>query len=219
MPHRSSAAALHTARKILREYELSIKPNGPVPNLDATPEKLSVVIDYATNVHKIASLRPELRYWQKRLKIGEATAEQIGNLMNKMLNELALVPQDAPTVIPITTTFKIPEFGNQVFIKPLSKAARETTRFIYFYYTVMPINGFVDITMDQHNMTRLAEACLGIVRVLPLIAILKTSLKQLKENKATELDIRKCLREAGVLLAYLPNYGSKDINEETKLLV
>lgn len=223
MAHRSSASALHTARVILKDYVLEVKPvevlpSGRIPILLNTEGHVSVIIDYATNAFKLAELRPELKYWQRHLRVKDASAGQIANFLRKMLTVFEMIPQDGSDHTPVLSKFIIPtEFNTGNVVKQLSKAARETSRFIFFYYYVKPKQGIQDEAIDKHNIARLAEVSLGLPRTLKLIPIIKNQLKRLTDETASEIEVRKCMREVGVIMEYLPNYGSQE--EETKLLI
>jgi hypothetical protein len=70
MPHLTSAASLHAARTVLREFSLTVRPpeslpSGSIPNIRADESCLAITIDYGTNIFHVSELRPELRYWQE----------------------------------------------------------------------------------------------------------------------------------------------------------
>lgn len=101
MPARSSSAALHTARLILDQYELTVIPRDElrggisfIPVLTNSPEYLSIMIDWVSNVFRVANLRPEMKHWIELLHFGDPSAGQLWAFVNHMCNELELVPKD-----------------------------------------------------------------------------------------------------------------------------
>jgi hypothetical protein len=226
MAHRISAAALHLARNILKEFSLAVRPpetliSGRVDKLQATEAHAAIIIDYATNVFHIALLRPEVRYWQKHLQAGTATAPQIANFFSKILDAFALLPVDTEEEKQnrVTSTFALPrEFGDvPPEVYTLGKPAREASRCIFYYYDVRPLQGRPDNVLDRHRVAKLAEVSLGLSRAVGIIPVLKTVNIRLKAGKATQIDIRRCMREVGVHLEYIPGYENRE--EESKLLV
>lgn len=225
MAHRTSAAALHTARVILKEYDLSVRPpevlvSGRVYNLEASEAHLGIVIDHATNIHHVALLRPEIRYYQKHLQTGTTTAPQIAGLFRRILDAFELIPRDPESMesVKITSAYELPgEFGvtkPEVYV--LEKPAREVARFVFHYYEVSPRGRTLDDVLDRHRVAKLAEASLGISRAQRILPLLRKTDTQLREGKASQADVVKCLRTVGIYLEYIPGYEERD--EETKLL-
>jgi hypothetical protein len=91
-PHRISAASLHAARTVMQCFDITVKPDTGVPNLRADVRCLAILIDITTNVYRAAQLRPELRYWQERLRAGTATATDINKFLRKIGIELEYLP-------------------------------------------------------------------------------------------------------------------------------
>lgn len=221
MAHRTSASALHTARVILKNYDLTVRPpetlvSGRIDNLKADEAHLAIIIDYATNAFEVALLRPEVRYWQRRLMSGSATAPQIAGFMAKLLKAFALIPRNDASAP--ASTFALPKEFTVKQPKPvvLSKAACETSRFVFHYYEVHPHGHKADEDFDRHQIARLAEVSLGLDRAQNAVPLLAETLGSLEQGKATETDIRICLRKAGVLMQYLPTFEERE--EEVKLL-
>src|SRR5207237_3423034 len=122
MPHRTSAAALHAARTVLRNYTLTVKSpdaftTGRVPNMRSDESCVAVVIDYATNVFHIAALRPELRHWQEHLRAGTAKASQIAAFMDKMYDAFMTIPRENPKETQTTTLETPREFGGPPMVR------------------------------------------------------------------------------------------------------
>jgi hypothetical protein len=221
MTHRTSSSALHTARTILKNYDLEVRPpeslpSGSMPGLTNHESNVAVLVDFATNVFQIALLRPEVKYWQKHLRAGEASAGQIANLFQKILQAFEMLPKDSKQEEPIVTTFAAPkEFG--IIRKALSKPAREVSRFMFYYYFVTPKNSIINNEMlNRLEVAKLAEVCLGLTQACKVIPLLQQTQSRLKQGHATESEVSKCLREVGIALQRLPSYDNQE--EETKLL-
>lgn len=222
MAHRVSAASLHAARIVLKNYTLVVKPpeslpSGRLDKLEPNEKCVAILIDYATNIFQVVLLRPELRYWQKRLWARTATAPQLMGYFQKLITALEMVPQD--TDLKTTITLESPaEFGGKPVMHTISKAAKEASRFIFYYYEVTSKRKELveEESLFRINVAKLIDICLEIERAMKALPLLKHWREELKAGRATEVEIRRCFREAGVFLTYMPNFGSTE--EETKLL-
>lgn len=98
-PHRISAAALEAARAVLQLYDLTVRAEDAralgLPHLRADLRCLAILIDVTTNVFHAAQIRPELRYWQRRMAEGSATASDIQRFLRKLGVELEYLPNYA----------------------------------------------------------------------------------------------------------------------------
>jgi hypothetical protein len=223
MAHRSSAAALHAARVLLRDYDLSVRPpeslpSGRIPQLKATEAHISVVIDLATNAFRVAELRPELSYWHERIALGTAEAPQIAGFIQRMLDAFGGVPQDLPSDKKFTAVATAPpEFQfNRPQVVMLSKAAREAARCLFHYYEMRPKKHQANQEIDRPMVAKLMESSLGLTRAGESIPLLRRCHAALKAGKATVEDVGRCFRQVGVFLEYMSRYEERE--EETKLL-
>lgn len=98
-PHRISAAALEAARAILQLYDVSVREEDAravgLPHLRADLRCMAILIDVTTNVFHASQIRPELRYWQRRMTEGSATATDIQRFLRKLGVELEYLPNYA----------------------------------------------------------------------------------------------------------------------------
>lgn len=226
MAHLTSAPALRTARVILNNYDLEVRPpetlvSGKIQNLTNSEGHVAVVVDYASNIYQITSLRPEVCFWQNRLMFGTATAPQIANFFKRLLDGFEALPKDTLEEVPTISTFAVPpqhENVKPVTVK-LSKPAKEVSRFIFHYYvpTLKGESVVYDDVTHRIKIAFLAEATLGLRRTYEFFPRLKAQLKMLIEGKVTEKDIKICLRAVGIVLEYIPTYEERQ--EEGKILV
>ncbi len=220
MAHRTSAAALHAARVILRNFNIEVIPpeklaSGRIPNLQNNEACLAVIIDLTTNVFEISALRPELRYWQKHLFAGTASADQIANFFRRCLDAFEKIPRSLEER---SVTLETPiEFGGRPEKQKLSRAALEAARGVFHYYSFKPKTGTIDAQLDRIEVTKMLEVSLAISRVEPALDLLKTWNDRLRSGSATATGIKSCFRKLGIFLEYLPNYAERE--EESKLLV
>jgi len=231
MAHRTSAPALRAARVVLKSYSLTVKPpqalpSGRLEKLEADERCVAILIDYATNIFKIAELRPELRYWQKRIFDGSATAPGIATYFKRVLEAFSYLPkedvQKSTVTLETPTTFKntmVPkEFGGRTFTHTLSKMSLEASRFIFYYYYVQALRErFGDNeSVHRNNVAKLIDVTLETHRMLKALPMLEHWYNKLKAGEATAEEIKTCLRDVGIFFAFMPNYGNPE--EELKLL-
>ena len=220
--HRSSAAALRAARVVLERYDLAVRPpeslvSGAIPNLTGGEACLAIIIDHATNVFHLALIRPELRYWQERLFGETATASQIAGFLQRVIEAFDLIPKRRDGEQALTARLDLPpEFRSKPVVQEVSKAATEASRFIFHYYHVSPKDGAPDEPVDRRNVAALVESSIGVSRALAALPMVAETQAELRAGRATEGSIKRCLRQLGVALAYLPAYEERD--EEVKLL-
>lgn len=220
--HRSSAASLRAARIVLEKYNITVRPpeslvSGAIPNLTNSEACVSVIIDYATNVFHLSLIRPELRYWQERLFNSTASASQIAGFLQKVIETFNLIPKRKQEESPMVATLTLPpEFRSRPVTQEVSKASIEASRFIFHYYAVTPKDGEVDDSMDRKNVAVLVESSIGISKAMDALPLVAETQSELRGGNATEGSIKKCLRQLGVALAYIPTYEERD--EEVKLL-
>ena len=137
MPHLTSAPALRCARVVMGEYDMAVRPpaelkSGRLDGLTSSERHVATLIDTATNVFRVAALRPEIHYWQRRLTAGTATPPQIVAFLSKVLTELESVPRRTPQEQQEMTTFAMPNgfagAGMKPLRRPLAKFAVEASR-------------------------------------------------------------------------------------------
>jgi hypothetical protein len=218
MAHRSSAAGIHTARILLKHFKFTPKLGQPVSGLLGTDAHLSVVIDNATNAHILAEQVPRVNHMIRRIRTSPVTAGEVTTFFKDLIEKFEAVPQHTKEEESFIISTMLPDkayFGT--VRKIVSKAAIETARWLYYYYDIVPLNGTVNKEVDFKEVARYAEICLGIPRAMEALPDLHIAFEDLKKGKASEKQIRKCLRETGVLLAHLPRWESSE--EVTKLLV
>ena len=222
MAHRTSASALNAARSVLSVYNLTVRtpedlPSGRVANLKADEACLAVIIDYATNIFQLSSLRPELRYWQERMGVDTASAPQIALFLKKVLEAYGTIPQYKPEENQLTTVVESPvEFRAKPSVQTISKASLEASRFVFYYYSVEPKRGSADKHIDRVRVARLVEGSLNMHRIVLALPLVRDCQDDLRRGSVTPKDVKKVLRTLGILLEYLPNYEERE--EELKLL-
>lgn len=217
MSHLTSPAALRTARVILKYYDLAVRPpeslvSGRIDKLTNSEAHVSIVIDHATNIYQLTSLRPEICFWQSRLRFGNATGPQIAGFFKRLLDAFDNLPKENSTEEPTSTTFAAPtehENSKPVVVR-ISKPSKEVSRFIFHYYIPTPKD---DSKEDEHThrlkIVYLAEASLGLRRTYDFFPKLQIELKRLVDGKATEIEIKKCMRAVGIVLEYIPTYADR----------
>jgi hypothetical protein len=223
LAHLTSAPALRCARVVMGEYDMAVKPpgslsTGRLDGLTASERHVATLIDTATNVFRVASLRPELHYWQRRLTAGTATAAQLAAFLSKMLTDLESVPRRTPQEEQRMVTFAMPngfaDKGMRPLRRPLAKFAVEAARVLFYYYDIAPrAQGHVDARL---HVAELVDAALGLSRVMALEDILREKKDALMAGKLTEESVRSLMRSAGVHLDKMPTYRAGE--EELKLL-
>jgi len=225
MSHRTSAAALHAARVVLKGFHLTPRPaedlpGGSIPGLKGEAVYLAVILDYATNIFELVKHRPELRYWITLMKAGNATAPQIAGYLKRLADAFDTMPKFSRTERPLVTSLQSPrEFGGRHVVSQLSKPALEAARFVFYYYDVRPRNGTPpDEKLDRLRVAVLVEVSMSLSRTLAVEPAIRQHLADLKAGRLTPLDVKKILRALGVLLEYLPNYFGDYREEELKLL-
>ncbi len=226
MAHLISAAALRTARVILQYYDLVVRPpeslsSGRIEKLTNTEAHVAIIIDHATNIYQLASLRPEVCFWQTRLRFGTATAPQLAGFLKKILDAFDTLPKDTIKDESVATTFaQPPQFQtSKPIVMKISKPAKEVSRFIYHYYDPKPKLNSIGEDEEIHRLkiAYIAEACLALRRVYEFFPKLQTELKKLVDGHVTEVEVKKCMRDVGVVLQYMPSY--EDRREEGKILI
>ena len=223
MAHLTSSPALHCARTVLKGYALSVKPpervrQARIDKLAATESHVAILVDHASNVFRVVSLRPELGYWQKSLRSGTATAPQIACFVQKLLDAFGTLPQDSDGERPEPAAFAVPaQFASAgPMTYALSKCAREVSRVLFYYYDIAPVGGVAHNELDRVNMAKIAEATLGLTRAVKAVGPLIEYRMKLRDGKASEAEVRSLFRQVGVLFNYLPSYENPQ--EETRIL-
>ena len=226
MAHRTSSAALHAARVVLQHYELTVRPPeqiqwNPIRNLQATDVHVAIVIDLVTNAYVVALLRPELRYWQRRLTQGPVDADtpgQVCKFIYKTIEALDSVPKELPSTEKVTRTQAGTDTGWNPMIE-LSRASLDATRSLFYYYEVKPLeqSSISSEMEDRLNVAKILEVSLGLRKAVRALPLLHACWNDLRKDGATQAEVRACLRRVGILLGSLPCYQEQD--EETKLLV
>ena len=225
MAHSVSAASLHAARTVLKNYDFVVRPpellpSGRLDGLEPSEKCIAILIDYATNIFKIAELRPELRYWQRRIFAGTATAPQLAMFLNKILEAFSYIPKDDESKF--TVTLEAPPspvpFKDRQVTHTLSKASREASRFLFYYYTLTAKQKEFqqDETIHRNNVAKLVDVCLETQRMFAALPVIQECQAKLKLGQATLTDIKGYLRKVGIFLEYLPTFENRE--EERALL-
>jgi hypothetical protein len=219
--HRVSAAALIAAREVLKRYQLQPRPGdfpGKVNGLTGSEAHIAIIIDHATNVFKVALLRPEVFYWQRALRSRVVEPSQIVAFLKKCVDTFAEVPQYGPKDQPPVAYWEYPvDFGPSAPHEiPLTKSAVEAARFLNYYYEVMPIGPALAPEAERIALAQTVEVGLGMDHAIVAAPLAQFYLERVKEGQATEKEIRACFRKLGIILAYLPTFS--DRREETMLL-
>ncbi len=220
MAHMTSAAALHAARTVLREYAIEVRPERRLSNQAADERCLAIVIDLTSNAWRVCEVRPELRYWRERLHHATATAENIGNFFNRVLEAFESVPAHPDDERRIVTTLETPrEFGGPPLRHVMSRFAVECSAMVFHHYLVARRKpGFVDGSdvLDRVCVAKLVDTGLGLTRAMAALPVLRSCKAELKAGRATEKDTARCLRRVELMLEYLSSY--EDRNEEVRIL-
>jgi len=226
MAHRTSAAALTAARLVMDHYQFTVRPpetltSGRIDNIQANEKCIAILIDYATNIFKIAELRPEFNHWQESLW-GDPKPGQIIGFMDKLIAAFGFLPQDDENKIVVVLKAP-PQFGMTPERHVLSKLSREASRFLFHYYMLWPKKDDpgeafhrVDETLHRINVAKLIDVCLETKRLREALPLLTFWRDRLRQGTATVEDIKSCFRQVGIYLTYLPSYV--EAGEELKLL-
>jgi hypothetical protein len=228
MAHRTSPAALHAARVILRQYDITVRPadqlvSGAIHNLRADEAHLSILIDMTSNAFRVGAMRPELGYWQSRLYDRTATAPQIGNFIRKLIEALESVPQAANAEDVAGLDRFLSQLPVGVVGRPsqcmISRASTEAARYCLHYYDFRAKKpaAFTDGAHERMEIAKLIEISLGLRHALKALPLLRLVEPQFRDGKLTEAEIARCFREVGVHLEMMPNY--EDRREQSKLLL
>lgn len=226
MPQLTSAPALRCTRVVMKAYALEVRPpeslgTGRLDGLTNSERHVATLIDNATNVFRVVSLRPELHYWQRRLTAGTATAPHLVAFLKKMLVDLSSIPRRTPQEEQQMVTFALPNGFAGAGLRPerraLSKAAVEASRVLHYYYDMTPSGRAQDAELDRLHVAELVDATLGLSRVLALEDTLTAKKGDLMAGRMTEQDVRKLMRGVGVCFDKMPSYA--EAGEETKILV
>jgi hypothetical protein len=220
MARRVSAPAFRTARVILQSYKMTVRPDTGAVGMTGGESHVAIVIDYATNVFKIAELRPELHYWQRQLTARRAEAPQLAGYLQKLIAAFKQVPQYGPKDRPDTVPMELlPQFATigvpDAF--PVSKNAEEVYRFLKHYYVITPMEERAfDAVEDRIQIVRIAASNLGLDHALKGLPLAELYLDRLKHGQATQKEIRNCFKNLGIFLESMPNY--RDRKEEMMLV-
>jgi hypothetical protein len=209
----------------MKAYTMEVRPpeslgTGRLDGLTCSERHVATLIDNATNVFRVVSLRPELHYWQRRLTAGTATAPHLTAFLSKALEELATVPRRTPEEEQELVTFAMPSGFAGAGLRPerraLSKAAVEASRVLHYYYVMTPNGRAQDAALDRLHVAELVDATLGLSRVLAMEGMLAARKGDIMAGRMTEQDVRKLMRGVGVCFDKMPSYA--DAGEETKIL-
>jgi len=205
---------------ILMEYTLEVRPETGAKGMTAAESHVAIVIDYATNVFKVAEIRPELHYWQHRLTARHAEAPQLAGYLKRVLAAFQQVPQygprDQPTKIPVELFPELSAMGVPDEV-PVSKSAEEVFRFLRHYYTITPITGrMFDPAADRIRILQIASPNLGLDEALKAVPLVELYIERMKNGQATQKEVRECFKKLGIFLEALPNY--QDRKEEMMLV-
>jgi len=225
MAYLTSAAALTAARLVMEHYEFTVRPpetltSGRMDNIQATEKCIAILIDYATNIFKVAELRPEFYYWQENLFTDPKPGQIIG-FMDRLIAAFEFLPRDDEEQIAVILKAP-PQFGMSPERHVLSKLSREASRFLFHYYTLFPKKEVdekfqrIDETFHRINVAKLIDVCLEVKRLREAVPLLTLWRDRLRQGSATINDIKRCFRQVGIYLTYLPSY--MEAGEEMKLL-
>ena len=206
-------------------YDMTVKPpeslkTGRLDGLTNSERHVATLIDNATNVFRVASLRPELHYWQRRLSAGTAEPPQLVAFLSKVLAELESVPRRTPQEEQQMVTFKMPNGFADKGMRPekraLSKFAVEASRVLFYYYRMRPKTTSAGDVADRICVAEMVDATLGLHRVMGIEPVLREKKAALILGKLTEESVRKLMRAAGIYFDKMPTYTSGE--DELKLL-
>jgi hypothetical protein len=207
-------------------YAMTVRPpetlaTGRLDGLTASERHVATLIDYATNVFRVSSLRPEMHYWQRRLAAGTAEPAQIAAFLSKVLAELGSVPRRAVNEERTTVTFAQPAAFAGRGLKPerraLSKAAAEAARVLFYYYDMSPRRpGHAGSDADRMHVAELVDATLGLFRVTSLEGMLREKKAALMAGRLTAESVQTLMRSVGVYFDKMPTYTAGE--DELKLL-
>lgn len=227
MPHRSSAPGVHAAQTLLKNYEFTVIPREKlaggvscIPNLQASFQHLSVLIDMTTNVHLVCELRPQVCYWQERLACGNAPPGQVVLFLRRMIEEMTKIPDNLPMEERPRLVFDAPPGvtlrGNQDTY--LSQASVVAVRALLQYYYVKPLRRKFYTEYAMHmDMAKIIEASLGLRKAIQILPQVRECESKIMQNQLELRDVQSYFRSFGVGLEYLSSYRER--GEETKLLI
>lgn len=228
MPHLISAASLVAARNVQRFFNFTVLApeemhgSRELVGLKADDRCIAILIDYATNVHEVTELRPELRHWQEVLHTSSAhdKAGQIAQFLQKVIDKFGMVPQYTKQDELVSATFETPpQFQSRNVTYGLSKASLEAVRFLVNYYQIVSKNGngngsFSD--QDRIKLAKVIESGLGLSQAAKALPLARYAKERMRCGQADVREVRKHFREIGVLMEHLPNYENRE--EEVKLI-
>jgi hypothetical protein len=140
-------------------------------------------------------------------------AGQLAAYLSQLLEAFSYLPKDAHKEEEVQTSFALPpQFGSGYHTQALSKVSREAARFLHHYYEIqrkgkIAFGGESKLLLD---LAKLIDSCLQIQRVLEAVPLLKHWLELLKQGKATAEDMKRCLRQIGIQLTYLPMFEDRE---------
>jgi hypothetical protein len=221
MAHRVSAAALHAARVVLKNYTLEVKPveelpSGRIPNLEASEKCVAIIIDWMSNIFQVVELRTQLGECRKRMRQGTATAPQVAEILQRLSDAFDALPKESSGEAQSIVTLETPiAFGGKPEQHVISKPSLEAARGIFYYYAVAPKDK--ECTGNTRvNIAKLIETSTGIARALPAVPVIAQCKEHLKQGHLTSDDIQKYLRRIATILTIFPGY--ENTQEEVRLL-
>lgn len=229
MPHRSSAAAIHAARTVLKYYNVTVIPReqlrsnvSAIPTLEATDGWVSIIIDWVTQAFEVANLRPELTHWIKQLHFGDPAPGQLVMFVRHMIERMERVPKNKlqeelekfTPVQPVGDAL-LPSRNLQL---PISTPAKEATNYLFaFYWFAHRERKMMSEFEMQLDVAKWIHVSIGLHKAMPALKRAKECEQELSAGRLTLGEIKAYFREFGVCLEQLPNYQNHE--EETKLLV
>lgn len=232
MPHRSSAAALHAARVVLRHFDITVKPRevmGAQFNaaLQADERFLSILIDLASNAFRVALMREQVRWWQEKLTEGTDKSVQITLFLERLIEAMRTVPQAVNQQAIEKFQAERPAaggFSDMGNIKPqawkmfeLSRASIEATKYVMMFYDVVNKKRPPNLEHDRLEIAKCIEVSLGLVHAMKALPIAAWAAPELRAGRLEYMTVRKVMRDIGVHLDQMPHYA--DLREDTKLLL
>lgn len=233
MARRSSPAGLHTARAILKHYDLRVKSREEVagnvsyiPTLRATEGHLSVMIDGVTGCKGICELREEWKYWTEQLHLGHPDPTQVLQFAKRIVEEFSKVPQ---TIIEESETVTAGSMmlndarGAAALRLPestltISAWAKQAVIYICAFYHLTPRGKiFSNDWSMKMDVAKLIEISLGMRKAMPCLELARKCVKELRADQLRLGDVKAYFRAFGIFLEYLPNFEKHE--EESKLLV
>lgn len=198
-----------------------VRPNCAITNLLPDKRCVAILIDLVSNVFQVAQLRPELRYWQKRVVAETADAGQIGYFLSRLIEAVEQMYFEAEEKARIPFSLFLDPPPGAVLPKGsphiICGAALRCGHAIAQHYITRwknpqpewpnPRPEWIGGLVDVHGQ---------LYRPLRLLPHLRTWKQQLAQGSLTVQNVADVFKYIGIQLTYLPSYM---VGEEERRIV